>query len=34
MLGLCVSLLPVMMGAKRPDGLGDVLAVRHWSYPN
>lgn len=34
LLGLCVSLLPVMMGAKRPDGLGDVLAVRHWSYPN
>ncbi len=27
-------LVPVLLGVERPEGLGDVLDVRHWSYPD
>lgn len=27
-------LLPILLGASRPSGLGNVTAVRHWSYPD
>jgi N-acetylmuramoyl-L-alanine amidase len=30
-LGLALA-LPALLGAARPEGLGDVTAVRHWSY--
>jgi N-acetylmuramoyl-L-alanine amidase len=30
--GLLVAI--VLLGAKRPNGLGDVVEVRHWSYPD
>ena len=31
----CLGLAAVaLMGVKRPNGLADVLAVRHWSYPD
>lgn len=29
---LCILMLPVLMAAKRPPGLGDVTDVRSWSY--
>mgnify|MGYP002700966892 CR=1 FL=1 len=29
---VCVLLMPILMGAKRPPGLGDVKDVRSWSY--
>ena len=28
----CVAL--GLLGVSRPDGLGDVVEVRHWSYPD
>ena len=30
---LALLLLPVGLGVDRPPGLGDVVDVRHWSYP-
>ena len=27
-------LLPLLMGVKRPEGLGDVADVRTWTHPN
>ncbi len=32
-LALLALLLPIGLGAERPPGLGDVVDVRHWSYP-
>ena len=31
---LLALLLPLLLGVKRPSGLGDVIEVRHWSYPD
>jgi N-acetylmuramoyl-L-alanine amidase len=30
---LLAALGPALLGVARPPGLGDVVAVRHWSYP-
>ena len=30
---LLLPLAAVLVGVTRPPGLGDVVAVRHWSYP-
>lgn len=31
---LCALALLGLLGVERPPGLGDVVEVRHWSYPN
>ncbi len=31
---LCALALVSLLGVERPSGLGDVVEVRHWSYPN
>jgi N-acetylmuramoyl-L-alanine amidase len=31
--GLLLPLVAALLGVTRPPGLGDVVAVRHWSYP-
>lgn len=31
---LCALALAGLLGVERPPGLGDVVEVRHWSYPN
>jgi N-acetylmuramoyl-L-alanine amidase len=33
LLGLLL-VVPLLLGAERPSGLGDVVEVRHWSYPD
>jgi len=33
-IALLALALPLLLGAKRPPGLGDVTEVRHWSYPD
>lgn len=33
-VALLALLLPVGLGVDRPPGLGDVVDVRHWSYPD
>lgn len=33
-LASLVVLAPLLLGVERPPGLGDVVAVRHWSYPD
>ncbi len=30
---LLLAALPALLGVSRPEGLGDVREVRHWSYP-
>lgn len=32
-VGVCVA-AALLIGAERPKGLGDVVEVRHWSYPD
>ncbi|MBW2229832.1 MAG: N-acetylmuramoyl-L-alanine amidase [Deltaproteobacteria bacterium] len=34
LLGIVCLLVPSLMGVERPSGLGDVKAVRTWSYPD
>ena len=33
-LALLALLLLGLLGVERPPGLGDVVEVRHWSYPD
>jgi N-acetylmuramoyl-L-alanine amidase len=33
-LAVLVAALGALLGAERPPGLGEVVAVRHWSYPD
>ena len=34
LLAALVTCATVLCGVERPDGLGDVVEVRHWSYPD
>jgi len=34
LLAVVLLALPLLLGAKRPEGLGDVREVRTWSYPD